>query len=237
MLVLLLAACSNSSSTGGNQSTLPLGKGPMPTVIIDNTAPSNIDMQFTVSNTGLVQPKLVFVVNIRYHNAIVKFQHGEKVQCNGKTIDNQQSLFISPAPPAGTMYNCTYLSPQGQANFSFTVPQRPAITSPASGTTIVRSTSTHYSITVLPDCVASSVEILYTDLSGGMAGYGANTSVKCSPDQIVDTSSFDTSSFSPGPGFLGVEETIQPSYSTNNPGFHTFRMLFTSEAHIPITWQ
>ena len=237
MLVSLLAACSNSSSASNNQSTLPTGKGPMPTVIVDNTAPSNLDVQFNVNITESTPPKLVFTVDVRYHNAIVEFQHGEKVQCNGITTDNQQSQFISPAPPAGTMYNCIYTSPQGQANFSFTIPQRPAITSPASGSTIVRSTSTRYGITVLPNCIASGVTILYTDLSGGMAGYGANTSVKCSPDQTVDTSSFDTSSFSPGPGFLGVEETIQPSYSTNNPGFHTFTMQIYTSAMIPVIWQ
>lgn len=230
---LLLSACGTSSTTGN---TLPPNKGPQPTVVITNTAPSNIDISFGV---GILQDdpnqpaRFSIAWNAIYQGNLVTFQQGEKMECNSLLVPNGGSkVEVTPIPAAGTVYNCMYTSPQGKTSFSFTVPGRLTITSPASGATITRSTSTPYTMTVLPDCKSTGIGLDYPDGRGGMAGFGNPASINCGTNGTTDTTKV-----TPGPGGLVVEEFLQPAYATNNPGFHSFTMQIYTSTTIPVTWQ
>lgn len=233
-ILLLVAGCGGDANT--STTSLPLGKGPQPTIVISNTAPSNIDISFGVT---IVQyypndpAKFSIGYTATYQGELITFQQGEKMQCNDLILSNNGSkIYIDPIPPAGTVYNCNYTSPQGKARFSFTAPGRLTITSPVSGAIIARSTSTPYTMTLLPDCQSTGIGIVSSDGRGGMSLSGSNASVNCG-----ESGTMDTTKASLGIGGISVEEFLQPAYATNNPGFHSFVMQIFSSIAIPVTWQ
>ncbi len=238
IILVGITACGNSASAANS---LPSGKGPMPTITLDNTAPSNIDIIFNInmrngslslSGHALSWPEFLLGYQATYQGKLVIFQKGEKVACNSSVLQNQGEIKIVPIPAAGTVIHCTYTSPQGTANWSITVPESPVITSPKPNSVITRSTATYYTMTVLPNCKTSGVELDYPDGRGGMAGMGNDSSVNCGSSQKVDTSTLP-----PGSGGIGVGEFLQPAYATNNPGFHSFTMQIYTSTTIPVTWK
>ncbi len=226
----LLAACSSQQQ----QVSFEDPKGIQPTITIDNTAPSNIDLNFhvSVSQSDPDQPiHFRLFPSVTYHSLVVNFIHGEKFVCGGKVIPNGEIADITPIPPAGTTATCTYESPQGRASFSYTVPAQPTIVSPASGATVTRSAQTPITVTMLPNCkdLGTIVGERRPDKQWDIAGAeGAG----CVAHQTVNSLPYAA-----GPGMLGVQEELQTSLVTNNPGFHSFTLSITGGAIIPVTWK
>lgn len=235
-LVLLIAAvfCTACSLAPSTTAALPPGKGSIPTVTLDDTSPANLDfaMSISIDQLDLPNPTVMTIgAQFMYNNSLVRFIKGEKLVCGGTTIPTMygQAYVTSKIPPAGTIVNCTYSSPQGQATFSYAVPEQPKILSPAPGVTIVRSKQTALTVTIVPTCTDDGVGIL---IGNSGRGAGVASDKGCSPQQTVDTTGL-----SPGPGILGFGEGEQINEVTNNPGFHSFYLRFNSNAVIPVTWK
>lgn len=120
-MLLVLSACGPSSDQSNN--AVPPNKGPAPVIVLDNTAPANIDFALTA---GIVQsdPKLRATFEIApafYYQKtqIIQFKHGEKLQCNGIVLPTEtgRGYVTETLPAPGTVMDCIYVSPQGQASF------------------------------------------------------------------------------------------------------------------------
>lgn len=234
--VLALSACGSSSTS--TSATTPTDKGPAPVITLDNTAPANIDFAFSA---GVVQsnpnaPLQFEMVPVFYYQQtqIIQFKHGEKLECNGIALPMRpgSGYATDTVPAPGTVIPCTYVSPQGQASFSFTVPGQAKVISPAAGAVVIRSAQTAVTLSLAPGC--QSIAMVTGHQGGISGGYVSGTVIAsngCATHQTINT--LDQPS---GPGVLGVQETETEGGVTNNTGFHSFVLNIETRGEEPITW-
>lgn len=234
--ILLLSAC--DLATGSVHNTLPSNKGPMPTIVLANTSPTNIDMGLLVKITqdfGTKTPVLSLLATFYYQqNNVIIFKRNEKFICDGIAFPMDSGSFVSITniPVEGTAMNCTYTSPQGQVSFSFAIPEQPKIISPINNAVVTRSAQTPMIVSIVPTCKDLGTEIDYKNTHGSYSGVGVP-----SPDGCVAQQTVNTLGASAGPGGLGVNETEKITDATINPGFHSYEMTITTSMLISVTWQ
>jgi hypothetical protein len=236
LTLLLFAACATANGTVNT--SLPPGKGPAPTIILSNTAPSNIDLAMAVGivpsfpNTGAHFQ----IAPIFYYQKtdIIQFKQGETFECGGNAIpmDSHSGYASATIPVPGTVIPCTYTSPQGQASFSFTVPERATIISPLSGATVTRSPQTPLTLGLTPACDDVGIKTGYEASPGTWEAGSATAPDGCAKQQTIDTTSFPA-----GPGVLGVQEYVKVNSITNNAGFHSLTLSISTETDIPVKWK
>jgi hypothetical protein len=232
VIIAFLTACDQPTSS---VTSLPPNKGAIPTVTLDNTSPANIDFSLSVNieqDDASKPANMIIGPQFMHDNSVITFTRGEKLTCGGVAMPTTTGSGYSPAntPSAGTVVNCTYLSPQGQASFSYTVPEQPKVMSPTAGATVARSVQTAVSVTIVPTC-KTAVGIMLGDSSGHGASV-PGTPGGCSSQQTVDTTPLQA-----GAGKLGVTEGGETTEITNNPGFHSFKLAYWSSSVISVTWK
>jgi hypothetical protein len=228
-ILSIFTACGSSAQEVYTTGPLP----GVPTITLDNTAPSNLDLDFVIVIDQLspTHPKQLRIEpNFSYQSHLVKFIHGEKLVCGGISLANGAGIYTLQIPPAGTATTCAYNSPQGSTSFVYTVPAQITITSPAPGTTLTRSTSTQVTFSLLPNCQDVGVIIGSTHTDGS----GSESSVD--GGGCVATQTVNTLNEPAGPGLVGAVEVLR-SPATNNPGFHSFLLNVRTTAIIPVTWK
>lgn len=239
---LAISGCGATSLTTKPQPTLPPYKQAIKYVKLANTAPSNIDFALTVSiakplppnkPTFILQP-VFYAANTSYkYSQIVSFTRGEKFVCNGVPMPTSSSnAYVTTEIPApGTVFNCTYSSPQGSADFSFTSPALPEIVSPAANDKVERSKQAPVVITPTPACHYIGFAVMSAARPGEFSGGTVGGSPNCATHQTVDTSSATA-----GSGVFGVDEGDINGTLADSAGFHSFAMTVKSEVNIPVTW-
>lgn len=167
------------------------------------------------------------------HDQFVVFKQGESFVCNGVSLPltNTTAYQSSTIPNAGTVENCVYTSPQGQATLSVTVPAIPQIVTPRSGETVTRSTQTPVVVAPTPGCQGMELEISSPNTIGGLNGYPLPWS-GCATHQDVDTTGATA-----GNGFMQLEEADTSAPITNNAGFHSLTINAYAYTEMPITWK
>lgn len=247
--VLALAACDVASQTrsippnkgaaASETPSVPPNKGAAGTITLDNTAPSNIDLALTVS---IIQPlapsrmRFELLPAYYYQQAqIISFTRGEKLQCNGMTLpmDTSSSYISTTLPASGTVIKCTYVSPQGQASFSFTVPELVKLISPMPGATVARSEHTPLTFGPTPACKALGVVLGYK--APQQAVFRGSTQE--APNGCAAQQSINTLTLPAGPGSVGVVEVVKNDTATNNTSFHSLSLMVTTKIEVPVTWQ
>ncbi len=233
--VLALAAC-NVAST--RPSALP-DKGATGTITLDNTAPSNIDLALTV---GIIRPlapehrRFELLPAYYYQQSqIIHFTHGEKLQCNGMPLpmDTSSSYISTTLPASGTVMTCAYVSPQGQASFSFTVPELVTLISPVPNATVTRSEHTPLAFGPTPACKALGVVLGYQDPQQAVR----RGSTQEAPNGCAAHQSVNTLALPAGPGSVGVVELVNNDTVTKNAGFHSLSLTVSTKVEAPVTWK
>ncbi len=236
LALLLTSACSSSNSTAS--APFPPNKGPAPTIVLDNTSPENIDLDITAGVTQSIppmQPHFEIATAFYYqHIKIIQFKQGEKFVCNGNNMPtNSSSGYISLKLPApGTVISCDYISPQGRASFSFTIPDQVKILSPTSGATVTRSSNTPLDIQFAPECKGFAIDTGYASTQGGYYEGTQNSSNVCSAHQTINTLGMPA-----GRGMIGVSDIDNINPVTNNAGFHSLTFYVFTDTQVAITWK
>jgi len=233
--VLTLSACDVSSASVNP--TVPPNKGGASAIVLANTAPANIDLALTVAIIHPIPPEQArFQILPAFYyqqDEIIQFKQGEKFECSGVSVptDSNSSYITFNIPAAGTVMNCTYFSPQGQASFPITIPAQARLVSPASGATVAISAQTPLTIDVVPPCKGVAIEVGYKNSQGEYVGGTQDAPDGCAAQQV-----FSTLNMATGPGMLGVEEVEKESAITNNAGFHSLTLMVMTRVEEPVTW-
>lgn len=242
LAVLAISGCGETSLATKSQSTLPPSKQAITYVKLANTAPANIDFALTVSVEKPLSPDkptftlfpAFYVANTSYkYSQFVSFTRGEKFVCNGVPMPtNSSNPYVTTEIPApGTVFDCTYSSPQGSAELSFTSPALPEFVSPAANDKVERSKQTPVVITPTSACHYIGFSVLSGARPGEFSGGTVGGSPNCATHQSVDTSSA-----SAGPGVFTIDEGDFNGPVADSAGFHSFAMMVKSEVDIPVTW-
>jgi len=243
LIVLTTTACDAGTNAGQSIPTIPPSKQGVTFETLANTSPKNIDFGLTISISEPVAPDqpqyslspVFFVANtpVQYSKAI-DFKQGEKLVCNGISLPtNSESAYISNTIPApGTVFNCTYTSPQGQASFSVTTPEATQLVTPKPNATVTRSKQTPIVIAPTSACQSMGILVGSKNAFGGYSGGIGPAPSGCATHQQVDTTSASV-----GPGELGLEEVDNTTPITNNAGFHSLLLSVMTYKNIPVIWK
>lgn len=235
-ILLLLSACSPAISA--TNTSIPTNKRSAPTITLDNTDPANIDLAITVQIVHHLPPEAPhFIIEPMFYyqqTKIIQFKKGEKLVCGGNNIPaDSSSAYISyTLPTQGTVMPCTYISPQGQASFSFTIPEQVKIITPASNAGVIRSEQTSIDIQVAPGCKGLGIRTGYKNTKGGYSVTTVEAPDGCAAQQTINTLSLPQ-----GQGVLGIEDVENEGSIANNDGFHSLDFSIFTETDIPVTWQ
>ena len=251
LAVLAISGCAETPLATKPRSTLPPEKQAITYVKLANTAPTNIDFALTVSIDKPLPPGIptftlhpvFYAANTSYkYSQWVSFTKGEKFLCNGVSMPmTSSSPYITTEIPApGAIFNCTYSSPQGSANVSFTSPAFPAFVSPAANDRVVRSSATPVVIAPTSACHYIIFGVLSMtgpgEFRGGTGGIGGIGGTSGAPPNCATHQSVDTSSATAGSGGFSIDEGDFNGTVTDSAGFHALTMEIKSEVTIFVTW-
>ncbi len=200
----------------------------VPVVHPDNPAPSLLDVTIQVlDEAASTDGKNVVTMQLLYNGTIVQFTNGETISCNGTPLDFNGLGYAGRVAraPVGGMYQFVYTWNSGSAAIILPVPQRPVVTSPTPGSTVIRTTS--LTINYVPDGGSG------VDASAGDSSTGIDRNVN-EPDNGTYTG-LDVSQLQPGPGVISITRIFQSTPS--GTGFKSVQTTYrSSSVDVHITW-
>lgn len=222
---LLVSGCSTPSAQSIDRSSAI----PSP-IILNDTAPSQF-APFVVVSMGGYDPATrdttTIDIGFQFKGHPVQFVGDEQVSCHDTRLQRYIGAFEASFPTAtiaGQPFTCLYISGQISATLTFTLPIAPVILSPPDQAQVTRSAST-----VVLYHVAASTTL-------GVVALGPQSKAVPHANAIsASQADIDTSTFSPGPGFISLtqEFVFQDLHGT---GFQSLDGRGTAMTMVAVTW-
>lgn len=228
------------SSPAPSPRTSPANSGEMfstidtagpPPLVVQDTSPGHLALSLYLSVGGYdASTRDVTEVAISFSSLgrSVQFVADETVTCNGIALSRGGGTFDVKVPTdalAGKPVMCRYTSGQSSATMAFTMPVAPAILSPKDNMSLARSTRTAVAFRV--GAHSTMFWVIALGPSKKAWSYPA-----AGATQVL----LDTSAFSPGPGFIALNQFFDLP-DLHGSGFQSVEVHGQAIQQNSVTWQ
>ncbi len=193
-----------------------------------DTSPGTLDVKISVLDIYPAQNDLAVIVQFLSSGAVVTFNNGELVTCNGNSLAfnalaSGYSGRVAQVTP-GARYRFDYTRAGTTTTVEVTAPSRPAILTPAAGAQVPRT---------------ANLTLTYPPAGGTAVRGGASdaTASAGNPGEQPDSGQYagvDVTSLRAGPGSVSLTRILR--YPVPGTAFHSVTVEYDVSVDRPVTW-